>query len=77
MALPDSLRTPINPADHVIGPSQGQWTYAAYAALPDDGHRYEIIDGVLYMSTSPSYEHMRVVIRLIQRVGTPLEERVE
>lgn len=37
------------PADHVPGPKQGHWTYNHYAALADDGKRYEIIDGVLYM----------------------------
>jgi Uma2 family endonuclease len=44
-------------ADHVAGAAQGQWTYAAYAALPDDGARYEIIDGVLYMPPAPGTGH--------------------
>ncbi len=30
-------------ADWVKGPPQGQWTYNDYAALPDDGKRYEIV----------------------------------
>ena len=50
-------------ADHVPGPPQGEWTYDAYAALPDDGHRYEIIDGVLYMAPAPNLEHQAVVTR--------------
>ena len=29
-------------ADHVPGPPQGCWTYDDYAAIPDDGCRYEI-----------------------------------
>jgi Uma2 family endonuclease len=45
------------PADWVSGPGQGHWTYNDYAALQDDGHRYEIVDGVLYMSPSPSEPH--------------------
>lgn len=36
-------------APYVNGPSQGQWTYQTWQTLPDDGRRYEIIDGVLYM----------------------------
>lgn len=44
-------------ADHVAGAEQGQWTYTAYAALPDDGNRYEMIDGVLYMPPAPSEGH--------------------
>jgi hypothetical protein len=35
-------------APAVVGPSQGRWTYADWEGLPDDGNRYEIIDGVLY-----------------------------
>jgi Uma2 family endonuclease len=44
-------------ADHVPGPPQGQWTYDHYATIPDDGQRYEIVDGVLYMSPAPSEPH--------------------
>jgi hypothetical protein len=43
----------VMPADHMPGPEQGHWTYKDYAALPDDGHRYDIVDGVLYMAPSP------------------------
>ena len=42
------------PADWVPGPRQGQWTYEMYAALPDDGHRYEVVKGVLMMSDRKS-----------------------
>jgi hypothetical protein len=31
----------------VPGPEQGSWTYDDYAALHNDGKRYEIVDGVL------------------------------
>src|SRR5437762_1421757 len=44
-------------ADWVPGPPQGCWTYADYAAIPDDGNRYEILEGVLYMSPAPSLAH--------------------
>jgi len=44
-------------ADWVRGAAQGHWNYAAYATLPDDGNRYEILDGVLLMTPSPSFEH--------------------
>ncbi len=47
----------VAPADHIPGPAQGQWTYADYAKIPDDDHRYEIIDGVLYMPPSPGSAH--------------------
>jgi Uma2 family endonuclease len=54
----------LTPADWVPGPGQGNWTYAYYAALPEDGHRYEIVDGVLYMSPSPSDAHQNVSVWL-------------
>lgn len=38
-------------------PVQGQWRYADYLRLPNDGRRYEIIEGVLYVANAPSIEH--------------------
>lgn len=58
--LPDVLPV-ASRADHVPGPAQGCWTYEDYAALPDDGNRYEIIDGVLYASPALNLLHQIVV----------------
>lgn len=33
-------------------------------ALPDDGHRYELVDGVLLVTPAPSMAHQRALIRL-------------
>lgn len=38
-------------------PDQGQWTYDDYARLPNDGWKYEVIRGELYMSPAPSTRH--------------------
>ena len=46
-------------------PPQGQWTYDDYLRLPDDGQRYEIIEGVLYVANAPSYEHQYTVSELL------------
>jgi Uma2 family endonuclease len=54
----------VTPADWVPGPVQGSWTYDDYAALPDDGHRYEIVNGVLIMAPAPSPEHQSIAVRL-------------
>ena len=51
----------VTPVNKTLGPGQGHWTYEHYAALPDDGKRYEIINGVLYMTPSPSGSHQNVV----------------
>ncbi len=61
--------------NRVDGPPQGQWTYADWERLPDDGNCYEVIDGVLYMSTSPSYFHNWIIKRLFIMLGHPAEER--
>ncbi len=45
-------------------PTQGVWTYDDYSRLPDDGKRYEVIRGELYMSAAPRPLHQRVITRL-------------
>ena len=62
-------------APKVIGPPQGRWTYADWETLPQDNKRYEIIDGVLYMSTSPSAFHQWIIKRLVTKVGAQAEEQ--
>src|SRR5579875_2091515 len=37
------------------------WSRARWETLPDDGNRYEVIDGVLYMSTAPSFFHQWIL----------------
>src|SRR2546421_750316 len=54
----------VTPADWVPGPAQGSWTYDEYAALPDDGHHYEIVNGVLVMAPAPSPEHQSIAVRI-------------
>jgi Uma2 family endonuclease len=44
-------------------------TYADLQDFPDDGNRYEIIDGVLYVSPSPSEIHQRGSMGLTAQVG--------
>lgn len=36
------------------------WTYEAYLALPEDGNRYEIIEGELYVTPAPSIGHQDI-----------------
>ena len=35
-------------------------TYRDYAALPDDGHRYELHDGALSVTPAPGTRHQRI-----------------
>jgi len=45
-------------------PRQGEWTYEDWLQLPNDGWKYEIIDGVLYMSPPPLIRHQGISMRL-------------
>ncbi len=42
-------------------PAQGEWTYEDYCRLPEDGNRYEVIRGFLYVTPAPAYKHQFVV----------------
>ena len=41
-----------------------QWTYAEYARFPDDGNRYEVIDGEVLVTPAPSPLHQHVLLNL-------------
>lgn len=45
-------------------PRQGDWTYEDYRRLPDDGNRYEVIRGSLYVTPAPNFKHQFVVVKL-------------
>ena len=64
----------VTAAGDVPGPGQGRWTYKDYAALPDDGRRYEIVDGVLYMAPSPNEWHQTTAGRLFRYLATQIED---
>jgi Uma2 family endonuclease len=49
-------------------PDQGEWTYEDWLKLPDDGYRYEVINGELFMSPPPSARHQRVLMRLVDHL---------
>jgi Uma2 family endonuclease len=62
------------PARGIAGPPQGRWTYDDILAIPDDGKRYEILVGVLYVSPPPSVGHPRRVFRLSRRAADFVEQ---
>src|SRR5260221_12494516 len=63
----------VAPANNVPGPRQGFWTYDDYVTLPDDGNRYEMVNGVLYLSPSPSWSHQEIVGRFFRYLSTYVE----
>jgi Uma2 family endonuclease len=51
------------PAQHT------EWTVEMVRALPDDGNRYEVIDGELFVTPAPSMVHQCAVLELAYLVG--------
>ena len=47
------------------GPTRENWSYGDLFALPDEGKRYEIIEGVLYEMPGPGSDHATVIRTLI------------
>jgi Uma2 family endonuclease len=56
-------------------PAPGDWTYDDWLALPDDGSRYEVIDGELFVTPPPSIAHQSVSIRLSVALSNFVDER--
>jgi Uma2 family endonuclease len=42
----------------------GSWTYDDLLSLPDDGKRYEIIEGVLYEMPAPNWDHATMIFNV-------------
>lgn len=49
-------------------------TIADWEALPDDGKRYEVIEGELYMSCAPSLKHQLTLKNLITTIERYLDQ---
>ena len=50
-------------------------TYGDYCHLPEDGKRYEIIDGELFVTPSPFRPHQRAVTRLTSYLSIFVQEK--
>src|SRR4029077_12961539 len=71
MALPvDTGRWP----DHI----SGEWTVDALETLPDNGLRYEILDGTLLVTPSPTPRHQGAIVELtvLLRNACPSDHKV-
>jgi Uma2 family endonuclease len=49
------------------------WTADMVRALPDDGKRYEVVDGELLVTPAPSARHQRAVSGILARLWTYLQ----
>ncbi len=59
----------------ITWPRQGEWTVEEMWKLPDDGNRYEVIDGVLFVTPSPSLRHQDAAGLLYRRLAGYLDEQ--
>ncbi len=50
-------------------PSVTRWTAELVRNLPEDGKRYEVVDGELLVTPSPTYTHHRVVLAFLEHVA--------
>lgn len=51
-------------------PIQSQWTYEDWLHLPDDGFRYEVLNGELHMTPPPTIAHQNATTKLARRIGS-------
>lgn len=51
-----------------------RWTVERVRALPDDGNRYELIDGALVVTPAPRGLHQEAIMELVYRLGPWLHE---
>ncbi len=65
MAIASRLMPP------VPGPPPGGWTVEALFDLPEDGRRYELIDGKLIVTPPPAWWHQSVLSNLIYLLRPP------
>jgi Uma2 family endonuclease len=47
-----------------------RWTTADLELFPDDGKRYEIIDGELFVTRAPHWKHQKVCVRIAASLDT-------
>ena len=45
-----------------------RWTVEEVRSLPDDGNRYEVIDGELFVTAAPTWRHGDAVVALAKRM---------
>lgn len=46
-----------------------RYVYEDLLTMPDDGNRYEILEGDLLVSPSPSWRHQSVVTNVVMALG--------
>mgnify|MGYP001080075773 CR=1 FL=1 len=50
------------------------WNRERWERLPEDGNRYEVIDGVLYMTTAPSAFHQWIIRQIVRILFVQIDD---
>jgi Uma2 family endonuclease len=58
----------------MVQPARVTWTYREYCLLPDDGRRYEVLEGELHVNPAPTTTHQSVSKRLQFELMVHLEK---
>ena len=66
--------TPMTAVERLRFPRQGEWTYEDWLNFPNDGWKYEIIDGVLHMAPPPAINHQRSSGELFRRIANYVKD---
>lgn len=62
----------MSPPDLALHSSDDTWTLERWETLPDGGNRYEVINGVLYLSTAPPFFHQWIVAEAVAALRAQL-----
>ena len=50
-----------------------RWTVEEVRALPDDGNRYEVMDGELFVTPEAHWRHGEAILALVRRIRPDLD----
>ena len=68
-----AMAVPIAMSSLLLRSPDCTWNRQRWLQLPDDGNRYEVIDGVLYMSTAPTVFHQWIIRRLFEAFSDQID----
>ena len=49
---------------HMANRAKKRWTLEELDSLPDDGNKYELIHGELFVTPAPTFQHETILARL-------------
>jgi Uma2 family endonuclease len=68
------MATTATMSDLAMRSLDASWSRARWEQLPNDGNRYEVIDGVLYMTTAPSFFHQWIIRQIARALYAQIDD---